>query len=200
MNESTPSPIVLYHGARAWDGPPEVRPGRKKRTEHGPGIYLTTAYVTAQKYAKGGGRVKRIFLDPKLSWIEDARVPLADAVAFVEAHPRLRKRREIVADLRANAGRMGAGDGTIGAYVLNNLMVNYDALVGDAAPALARFFADHGIDAAINQTFSADGAEEDWVVLFNPMKILRHEDVDSRRFDGPRSLPLLRKPRSRIGG
>ncbi|HQY61120.1 MAG TPA: hypothetical protein PK141_06990 [Polyangiaceae bacterium] len=47
-------PLVFWHGSRAWHGPPTVRPGRAKRSEGGPGIYLTTSYRTASGYAKGG--------------------------------------------------------------------------------------------------------------------------------------------------
>lgn len=185
-------PHVFYHGARAWNGPPEVQRGRKGRTEHGPGIYLTTSYATAAKYAKGGGTVKRVSVDTNLGWLDDVRIPLADTIAFVRDTPRMRKKAEIIADLKRNADRLGVG--VVGAYVLRNLAVNYDALVGDVAPAMAAFFVRHGADADVVET-SSEGAQEDWLVLFNPAKIVSIDVVDKRASSDARHLPLVRKRR-----
>lgn len=189
-------PIVMYHGARAWSGPPSVQRGRAKRTEHGPGIYLTTSYATARKYSKGGGVVMRVLLSPDLTWAEDATIPIADAIAFVRNQRGMRKKNEIIADLQRNSAKH-LGSDTIGASVLSNLAVNYDALVGDAAPAMAQFFARCGIDAGLNETWG-DGKDEDWIVLFNPSKILSHDVVGAKKkYDDTWHLPLVRTRRAR---
>lgn len=163
-------PLVLWHGSRAWEGKPEVRPSRKGRSEHGPGIYLTTSYQTATGYAKGGGVVQRVDVSSDLGWLEGSAVPLADMKAFVEARRGLRKKRELLADLDWSAQRTkNAGEGMLWASSLVTLFVNHEAITGDHGPALAAFLVEHGIDASLANERSG----EDWVVLFNPAKVVR---------------------------
>ena len=165
--------------------------GRAKRTEHGPGIYFTTSLETARKYARGGGAVKRASISPNLRWIGDAKISLADAVGFVKSQPRMKNRAAVIADLERNAARMKTD--RIAADVLVNLGVNHDALVGDVAPAMARFLVDHGVDASLARMSGNAGADEDWLVIFNPRVILAIEEIDKK---SPWDLPLVR---SRLG-
>ncbi len=158
-------PLILWHGSQRWEGPPEIRPHRGGQSEHGPGIYTTTSSATARKYAKGGGTIVRFEVDPNLGWLENTRVPAEDMIRFAQEEPRLRHRAKIVSDIERNAARTGTPD--IWAGVLNNLMVNYEVLTGEHGPNLARFFVEHGIDAS-----HVTQGDEDWVVLFNPARIL----------------------------
>lgn len=191
-------PILLYHGSRAWDGPPEVQRGRAKRTEHGPGIYLTTALTTAKKYAKGGGTVKRVTVSADLRWLSDAKLSLAEALAWAREQPRMRHRRELVADIERSAARRGLD--VIDADTLVNLAVNNDSLVGDAAPALARFLVDHGIDAGLATQSSDSGGDEDWVVLSNARADRRGSDGRTiRSAIVRRTAPPLRRRLRRPG-
>lgn len=175
--------LLLYHGARRWSGRPEVRRSRPKRSEHGPGIYLTTSRETAQRYAKGGGRVYQFALDPSLSWLEDHRIALFEMELFLGSIPRLRHRAEIINDLHVYRLRTGCIGEDLPAETLVNLMVNYDALGGEAGTLLAEFLVDHGIDASIDQR-----GNEDWVVLFNPRKVLDFGPVER---DAPWDVPRV---------
>ena len=152
---------VFYHGAQRWEGPPQIVAHRKGHAEHGPGIYLTTAWQTAVKYAKGGGAVYRIELSPETRWLEGARLPLAETVAWVRGLPRLRGKSDIVDTLSRTADRTGRD--TLPAFVLVNAFVNRDVASGQHGPSLAAYLVAHGIDASLVQ----QGAE-DWVVVFNP--------------------------------
>lgn len=174
--------LVLYHGARAWEGPPEIRPSRAQRVAHGPGIYLTTSVETARKYAKGGGYVMRFELDPELGWVEDTAIDADAMIAFVRSVPRLKSRAEIIADIRRNAERRQRRE--VDATVLINLLVNYNAVRGGIGPLVADFLVKHGGDALLEQ--HARGGEEDWVVLLNPRRILSYERVKAEVQDAPR--------------
>ncbi len=198
---SQPAPdahIVLWHGARAWEGPPSIREARKGRTEAGPGLYLTTSYETATKYAKGGGKILRFELEPALHWLEGTAVPMADAVELLG---RLRMnagvRKMIAERLRESAeriaGRIPQG-AVMAAWVVNNL-VNSDALSGANGPAVARWLVAHDIHASLHHAKS----DEDWVILFDPSKVLRVEPQapPARGRTYPDSLPLVR---ARIAG
>lgn len=187
---SSVSNIRLYHGARSWDGPPEVQRGRAKRTEHGPGIYLTTSLATAKKYAKGGGRVKLVTISSGLRLLDDAKIKASEAIDFVRTQLR-KKRKEIIEDIERHAGRIGKD--TISLAVIVTLAVNHDALVGDASPALARFLVSRGVDATVVTQSSPTGGDEDWLVLFNPEKIVSIEEIGKNE---PWDLPLVRRGRA----
>lgn len=183
----TSAPLVLWHGSQRWEGPPEIREARTGNVEHGPGIYLTTSASRARLYAMGGGSVVRMEIDPELGWLEDARLPVAEMLEFVQSRPRLRKRAQIEADLRRAQKRMGRDD--IPAATLLNLMVNHEMLTGSHGPALAAFYVARGIDASHVTRF-----DEDWVVLFNPAKVRSWRKVpggsgeDAPRITRPRRL------------
>lgn len=180
--------FALYHGGNLSGGFREVIPGKKGRIERGPGLYLTTSLARARSYAKGGGRrVWRVTLQGPLRWIEDYRVPGADVVAFVRETPRLAKRRELLADMQRLVAR--EPDGHVPAAYLNNLMVNYDALSGASAQALAAFFRRYGLDAALSKE-TMRGDPEHWVILFNPERVVRIEPVDQTK-DVLWNLPLV---------
>jgi len=183
----------MWHGAQRWKGPPEVPRQSPESTQHGPGIYMTTSVDTARKYAKGGGVLVRFEIDPAIQFLEDAQIPLDDAVRFVRSRPRLRGKASIIADLEANAARMRARE--IWAEVLVNLFVNYRSITGDHGPALARFFTDRGIDAAI-----VTRGDDDWLVVMNPgairsWRVVRAGEAE----DVPTSSPLPTSGRTSLG-
>lgn len=182
-----PAPLIFYHGAQRWEGPPQIVAHRKGHAEHGPGIYLTTSWTTASKYAKGGGSVYRVEVSPLVRWLEDADLPLQETVDWVKALPRLRGKSDIMASLQRIASRVGK----LPAEVLVNNFVNADAASGEHGPALADYLVRHGVDAS----HVRHGAE-DWVVIFNPQTVLSVDRIASKDMDKGFSFDLPRVQRN----
>lgn len=157
--------LSFWHGSHNWDGPPEIRPARAKHAEHGPGIYLTTKYETAAKYARGGGRVMKVTVDEPLAMLSDARASLSDMEGFLRQTARVKNRPAIISGLRAYAARTKS-ETSMPIAALVNLMVNHDAAVGAPGVSLAHFLVSMGVDADI-----VTWGDEDWLVVFNVGKI-----------------------------
>lgn len=184
-NEMQPAGIRMWHGGR-WEGPAEVRSPRKGRYEAGPGIYLTTSYATASKYAKGGGSTMMVTLSPNIRFAHKVPVPLAEALEFLKGMPRLKKRKEIANDLVSNAERSKRD--WISAEVIINLFVNYEAGAGDPGVALAHWLVKKGVDA----TYHHASMNEDYVVVINPSIILSRVVVPAKEVKpADYDLPLI---------
>ena len=166
-----PNALTFYHGAQRWEGAPTVVEHRKGHAEHGPGIYLTTSWQTADKYAKGGGSVYRVKIDPSAQFLQDAAIDVDDAREFVKSLPRLRAKADILETLARSEARRGKD---LPAEYLINAFVNNDAASGQHGPALAAFLVEHGADISIVNNSSS----EDWAVVFNPDKICSVERLE----------------------
>jgi len=178
------TPLVVYTGASVWEGRPYIKESRKGRSEHGPGLYFTTRLQTARKYAKGRGAVLRVEIDPSFTWLEDATRNIATLVHWVEGRRGLRKKQQIIEDLWDRAGRgLAHHEGRVSSLV--NLMVNYNAITGEHGPALAEFLASLGIGAS-----HVKQSGEDWVVLFDPSKVLSWRRVGP---DDAEDLPSIQR-------
>jgi len=160
--------IALYHGGSRWKGPPELRPAKKGRAEHGAGIYLTTSFDTARKYAAGNKVVTVVHLSLPIVLSSESFVayPAVERLA-TELKPSSRKKLlEGVARVRARF------PGSMPADSLLAILVNSDLSSGESGVTAARFMACNGIDASIVRF-----ASEDWLVLFNTSRIARWEVV-----------------------
>lgn len=159
--------IRLWHGGKRWENPPQIRLAAKGRAECGSGIYLTTHYMTASKYAKGGGAVFMVELDANTSWLGDTRWPLEKLKHFTTTLPRLRNRAAILADLD-RSGRRHPGEPIPVSYLVN-LFVNHDVSHGESGRALTNWLAEEGVGASIEP----QSGDEEWIVVFDPRSILR---------------------------
>jgi hypothetical protein len=185
--------LVLWHGAHRWEGPPQLKPAGKMKSEEGSGLYLTTSEQTARKYAKGGGVVMRFEVDSNLNLLNDAWLSKDDVMEFICGTPGLRNRSLIGGDLLGAFERQRKRDPTnkvqqIPAYILENLMVNHGALKGKFGPLLAQWFVSRGIDANLIRR-----SDEDWLVLYNLDKIVSYRRA---RPEEVRDLPRVSTGRS----
>lgn len=179
--------IKCWHGSQRWPGSPEIQPVSKGRYESGPGLYLTTRRSTAAKYARGAGSLVMVEIDPSVRLLEDTRFTRAQMQDALDGLHRLRNRKKIEQDLDDNIARHP--DGKLLAIYLVNLCVNYEALTGANGPALARWLADNGVDASLDQR----GSGEDWLVVFNPKIIVDSTKLTAAQADHyDWDLPLVR--------
>lgn len=184
MNDG-PATFQMWHGSKRWDGNPEVQAPRKGHYEAGPGIYFTTHYSTASRYAKGGGSVMLAEIDRNLRLADTVLIPLETVICFVQDCPRMRHKREIIADLKGNAARHHAE--SIYAEILVNLVVNWEAGAGHVGLAVAKFLREQGVDALLDRSRSGG---ENWLVVINPsviksIKRVRPQDVPASEYNLP---------------
>lgn len=181
MNALSMSSIHMWHGAMRWQPPIELRAPKGGQAEHGAGLYLCCHRATAQKYAKGGGNLVHIELNPATRWLEEITVQPEVLLDAAREIPRLRNRLAIMTDIE-RAGRRR--DGLLGLNVLVNLAVNHNAMTGQPALEITRFLVAQGADASLYARAGGD----DWVVVFNPKvvqasRVIRAAEVDSLPFD-----------------
>lgn len=169
--------IVIWHGSQHWQNPPRIQPSRKGCYEYGPGIYGTTHYFRANRYAKGGGQTMKIEISPEVRLLQDLKLPLEVMKNFVHDRPRMRNKKKILSDLDFCAERQP--NQNLSASYLLNLCVNHEALNGEHGQALATFFTECGADADI---VSQSGAEE-WIIIFNPDIVVKATPTPSKNVD-----------------
>lgn len=134
------------------------------RWEHGPGLYLTTHYGTAQKYAKGSRKLYRVVIKRGVN-LSDATIPLASAMDFVDTYVIRAKKKDVVSRIEKHAK---ASD--IDADTVLNILINADAVKSTNTDKLREFLVHNGIDYSIVD--NAFGWHERMVVLFNMKNLL----------------------------
>lgn len=170
------STFTLWHGAQRWDGKPGLRAPRVGHAEHGAGLYCTTEYMTAKKYAAGAGSTRLMTIDSSLRLLENIRIEPDAMIAAIKAIPRLRAKQAILDDIGWCAERSKSD--TIGLNTAINLAAHHRALSGTPAVAISEFVASQGADASLYER-----SGEDWLVIFNPAIVLGSTPVKSNDVD-----------------
>lgn len=171
--------MILYHGGQRWSGPAEIRQHRKGHAEHGPGIYLTTSWATANKYSKGGGSVYRLEVSPPRLWSDEASIPVKDIEKFITGVFGRGKKYKLFMD-GVNRVASRTGD-SIPATSFIAIGVNNDINIGAPGVAMAEFLSEFGIGAS-----RVSMGSEDYVVIHDPSLIVSVNRVDPKevRSDG----------------
>lgn len=182
--------IQLWHGGNRWEGRPEIRPSKQGRYECGPGIYLTTHYDTARKYAKGGKVVTRVTLADDIRWIHRQKAPVQSLRDYVRSTSRFPRRADILADIdRAVERRSVNGAVTeFAVETLLNLAINRECLDGQQGVLFAHWLVEQGVDAMLHRAYG----QEQWVVVFNPDIIRRFEVVPASAVNGDWDFPEIK--------
>lgn len=145
---------------------------RKGRYEYGSGLYLTTKYEVAKKYAKGSRKLYLVEVQ-KGTDISDSFLKHSDLIAFIKKHVTKAKQNEIISRLDRHVK-----DGQVKAFIFNNIMLNEGALKPAKTVELQSFYVSNGIDYEIvNNPF---GWGEDMMILYNMKKIVKRKVIGSK--------------------
>lgn len=180
---SSYKPITFFHGGRIWYGDFEIKPKSSKVMEHGPGLYLTNGIETARHYAKGGGVVQAIQIDPNASLLEHKKTDINEMMKFLAA-AKVKNREKIALYLNENAIRYD--NNNIPLETLVNLMINLDALMPSVAPSLNEFIIQQGVDISVFNApmWTSHGQGNDqWMVVYNPKVVMSKQQIDMKKFD-----------------
>ena len=161
LNEGIESDYIkLYHGGKKWSKwNAEVSAPKKGRYEAGAGIYTTTYYETAQKYARGSNVVSIVYIDKDITLADNVNLPIEDLVNFVKLYIGPKNRKQFLSNIEDSYQRMKR----FPASHLLNLSVNFE-IGGKQAMEVMKFVVEHGVDASL-QKMSGD---EEWLVIHNP--------------------------------
>jgi len=169
--------VTLWHGGRDLHlSYHEPKAASKGRWEYGPGLYLTTHYETARKYAKGGGKTYKVELELG-NHIRDVKLHIDDVLVFVKANVVKSKQNDIIEDIHDNMKRSNTLP-YITADILVNLCVNYEALKGDKTVMLNRFLVANNVDYGTVENFG--GRNETVCVVYNLDKIKKVKSYKSQ--------------------
>lgn len=159
------SNMVFLHGGNLDDiqSIDDFNKWTKGRVEYGPGLYLTTHYGTATKYAKGSRKLYKIEVE-KGTDINSVSLDYDTVLQFISTILSKPKQKEYI----VHASRF-VKDGKINASIFVNIFINYDLISSKNGSAIRKFLVDNGIDYEVVQ--NAFGWGETMLVLYNMRKI-----------------------------
>lgn len=153
-----PNTLNFWHGGNL-DSYDEFINHKKGRYEYGPGLYLTTNYSTAARYAKGSRKLYLITVELGND-INYSFIDINEAFKFIDYYVLNRKKKEITQYMNEYVK-----DGKIKAYLFNNLLLNHEALKPTNLKELRKFYVSKGID------YDIHNGSETMMVLYNMKKI-----------------------------
>jgi len=167
-----PNTMSFWHGGDLGYSYSDTMSFKKGRFEYGPGLYLTTHYGTAKKYAKGSRKLYMITVE-KGKELSAVNIDFEIVKQFINSWVITKKKKEITQRLeRHNKG------GKVSAEILNNIIINEEAIKPNNMDELRKLFLSQGIDYYIvNNAF---GWGEKMLVLFNMKKIVDKIVVGSK--------------------
>jgi hypothetical protein len=169
----------LWHGGRDLEYNYREYPGSSKGNwEHGPGLYLTTHYLTARKYAKGNGKTYNveIEIENKIN-IEDINISLTSISEFVNNFVIGKKRKVFLDSVYENVERMNSKDKIKASHFLN-LIINFDAINSSKTKDLNNFLVENKVDYSVVNNYG--GRNETVIVIFNNDMIKKVEFIPSK--------------------
>ena len=136
---------------------------RSDRQVHGPGLYLTTNWERAKKYAKGGRKMYIVSVE-KGNNLDDKDIDMVALTQFLKQNLSPKKVQYVLD--RANTRLHGD---KIPAYIVNNILIDSGFLKSNFSLMWKTFLIGVGIDYVLDET--AFGGEGQMMVLYNTSKI-----------------------------
>lgn len=171
--------IRLWHGGRDLESSYQETNCAKGLWEHGPGLYLTTSYDRARKYAKGGGATYLVEIEEG-NPISRIQCPIEDVEKFIQDNIIGKKRNPLLIDIHNNMKRMNSTTHIHIEHFLN-LIINHEAIQKTKTDLLAKFLVSHGADYGVVKRYG--GGEETVLVVFNRKKIKRVKKIKSNEIE-----------------
>lgn len=164
FNESTDfeNNMQFWHGGNL-DNYDDIIAQKNGRYEYGAGLYLTTHYETAKKYAKGSRKFYLISVENGND-INKSLLDINKVNEFVNKYVIKNKRKEILQRIDKYNN-----ENTIRGYIFNNILLNEKALSPRNTSNLRQFLIENGIDYEIVD--NPFGWGEKMMVLYNMNKI-----------------------------
>lgn len=156
--------MEFWHGGNLDDFSYEPISQKTGRYEFGPGLYMTTKYSDAVKYAKGSRKLYKITVE-KGNDLDDIRINFDKIKNFLSKYVVKNKISDIMFYLEKRVDE----NNNVPANILNNLIVNYEAIKPANTKYLVSFFVENNID--YNIVNNAFGWHENMLILYNMRKI-----------------------------
>lgn len=166
-----PNTMNFWHGGdlNSFD---EIISQKNGRYEYGAGLYITTHYGTAQKYAKGSRKLYLLTVSKGID-IDQALLPLDKTKEFINLYILGSKKKMLWERIQKYIV-----DNKVKANVFNNIILNEKAIKSSNTGNLRKFYVDNDIDYEIvDNTF---GWGEKMMVLYNMKKIVNTIQIDSK--------------------
>lgn len=163
IEAETPNTMTFWHGGNL-DNPDNDLSQKAGRFEYGPGLYLITKYDVAIKYAKGSRKLYKVDVETGND-LEYTGINADNVKEFIKTYIIPSKRNLVWNAMmkRINENNLIPG------YIVNNVIINENAIKPGNTKFLRQFYVDNGIDYNIvNNPF---GWGEKMLVLFNLKKI-----------------------------
>lgn len=160
-----PNTMNFWHGGNL-DEYNETISHKKGRFEYGAGLYITTHYETASKYSKGSRKLYLITVE-KGNDLNDSFIDFDNLKSFISDYIIKTKQKEVLNRLIKYVNDQNKVKG----YLIQNIILNEDAIKPTNTIYLRQFFIDNGIDYQLVP--NAFGWGETMMVLYNMKKIVK---------------------------
>lgn len=160
---SIPNTMNFWHGGNLDDYGDAIAQ-KNGRYEYGPGLYITTHYDTAKRYAKGSRKLYLVTVEKGVD-INDAYLDEDKVRAFIKSYVIGSKRNLVLTRMEKYFE-----NGQIKAHRFNVILLNNQAVKPSNTIHLRSFLVDNGIDYEI--VINPFGWGEKMMVLYNMNKIV----------------------------
>ena len=173
--------LKTYHGGNLDELFDFSKATSASRYEYGPGLYLTTNYNVAKKYARGNRKLYMVTIEEGTD-ISDVMLDMTRVTEFVKSNVIKSRQKDYMDRLSKYVI-----DGRVKARLFNNILLNEKVLQTSKLKDLRQFYIDNGIDYELVD--NAFGWGETMVVLFNMNKIVDKRVIRESDIEFKESLP-----------